>query len=167
MKIDAILNGIDNMIQLMLILLMATLVGTVTADVIGRYFIGKSLIFSNELSRICFIWITFLVMPLGISRGLHVAITTLPDMLSESRRRFIYRLGVAIIAVLMVVVLMGAWVSVKARGLEPLNTLPISAAWFYYPLLFGAAWSLVHLGVLFCRGEAPRDDSSITEHALP
>lgn len=148
-------------------LLMAVLVIVITADVIGRYMFGKSLIFASELSRMCFIWMTFLVMPLGISKGLHVAITTLPDALGPKARSLAYRLGVVIVFVLMCVVLAGSVVSIRARSFEPLNTMPISAAWYYYPLAIGSAWSLVHLIVRFVEGKPVERTDSLTEHALP
>lgn len=160
------LDGVDRGLTGVIALLMATLVAVITADVAGRYMFGRSIIFASELSRLCFIWITFLVMPLGIARGLHVAITTVPDMLGPKGAAFAYRLGVAIVFVLMIVVLSGAVVSVKARSIEPLNTLPISAAWYYYPLVIGSVWSLVHLIVRFIDGQPVGRTDSPAEHAL-
>lgn len=160
------LDGVDRSLTIVIALLMATLVVVITADVVGRYIFGKSLIFASELSRMCFIWITFLVMPLGISKGLHVAITTLPDSLGPTGRAIVYRLGAAIVFVLMLVVLSGAVVSIKARSFEPLNTLPVSAAWYYYPLAIGSGWSLVHLIVRFIEGKPVERNQSLTEHAL-
>jgi TRAP-type C4-dicarboxylate transport system permease small subunit len=160
------LDGVDRGLTGVIALLMATLVIVITADVVGRYIFGKSLIFASELSRMCFIWITFLVMPLGISRGLHVAITTLPDALGPKARGMVYRLGVVIVFVLMCVVLAGAVVSIRARSFEPLNTLPVSAAWYYYPLAIGAVWSLVHLIVRFVDGKPVERNENPTEHAL-
>lgn len=133
-------------------ILMAVIVAVIACDVIGRYGFSRSILFSNELSRLSFIWMTFLVMPLGVSRGMHVAITSLRDRAPPMLRSTFVRLAAAAIIALMVVVFLGAWVSIRGRSSEMLNTLPLSAAWFYYPLAIGAAWSIVHLLVQFVRG---------------
>ncbi len=132
--------------------LMAVIVLVVACDVVGRYGFGRSLLFSNELSRLSFVWMTFLVMPLGVSRGMHVAITSLRDGVPSTLRPALVRLAAAAVIALMVVVFAGAWVSIRGRSSEMLNTLPLSAAWFYYPLAIGSAWSIVHLLIQFARG---------------
>lgn len=158
----------DRLLMGVVIVTMAVIVTTIAADVVGRYGFGKSLLFANELSRLAFIWMSFMVMPLGISRGLHVAITSVVDAVPLGIRRLLFRATAAMIALLMVVVLIGAWVSIKGRSTEMLNTLPVSAAWFYYPLAIGAAWSLVHLVVQSIRGEPPvRVFEDETMQALP
>lgn len=163
-----LLDTVDRIFMGAVAVLMGVLVVVITADVVGRYGFGSSLIFANELSRMCFIWMTFLVMPLGISRGLHVAITTIPDLLADGPRKWAYRAGIVAVFVLMCVVLAGSLVSIRARSLEVLNTLPITAAWFFYPLALGSAWSLVHLMFRFIDGKpVVRLDDGLTEQALP
>jgi TRAP-type transport system small permease protein len=152
------LDIIDRVFMGMVVVAMAIIVTTIACDVVGRYGFGKSILFANELSRLSFIWLSFLVMPLGISKGLHVAITTVLDKVPPFVTKLLFRAGALSVIVLMVVVFMGAWVSIKGRSGEMLNTLPVSAAWFYYPLALGSAWSIVHLAVQFVRGEAPKRD---------
>lgn len=149
-------------------LLMAVIVLVVACDVVGRYGFGRSILFSNELSRLSFIWMTFLVMPLGVSRGMHVAITSLRDGAPTALRPVLVRIAAALVIGLMVVVFAGSWVSIRGRSSEMLNTLPLSAAWFYYPLAIGSAWSIVHLLIQFARGltvERAFDDE--TPQAMP
>ena len=160
------LNFVDRLFMGAVAILMAIIVLTIACDVLGRYGFGKSLLFANELSRLSFIWITFLVMPLGISKGMHVAITSVLDSVPPFVRSQIFRLGAATTVVLMVVVFVGAWVSIKGRSSEMLNTLPVSAAWFYCPLAIGSAWSIVHLLVHIIRGApAARDTGAETLQA--
>lgn len=163
-----LIDTVDRIFMGAVAVLMGVLVVVITADVVGRYGFGSSLIFANELSRMCFIWMTFLVMPLGISRGLHVAVTTIPDALSDGPRRWAYRAAVVAVFILMSVVLAGALVSIRARSLEVLNTLPVTAAWFFYPLVLGSSWSLVHLVFRFVDGKpVARKEDNLTEQALP
>ncbi|WAP66941.1 TRAP transporter small permease [Jiella pelagia] len=144
---------------------MAVIVLTVAADVVGRYGFNRSIIFANELSRLAFIWLSFLVMPLGISRGLHVSITSLLDSLPARVASLVVRAGQLAVIVLMGVVFAGAWVSIRGRSAEMLNTLPLSAAWFYYPLAIGSVWSIVHLLVQFVAGVQNRRAAETIEVA--
>lgn len=147
-----VLKIIDRAFMGAVAILMAIIVVTVACDVVGRYGFGQSLLFSNELSRLAFIWMTFLAMPLGVAAGLHVAITSVLDALPPFFRAQLYRIGIVAVVLVMAVVFSGAWVSIEGRSSEMLNTLPLSAAWFYYPLAIGSAWSIVHLVVAFFRG---------------
>lgn len=149
---DRFIDLVDRILMGAVAVLMAIIVVVIACDVVGRYGFSKSILFSNELSRLSFIWMTFLVMPLGVSRGLHVAITSLRDNVPAAFRSTLVRLAAAAIIVLMAVVFLGAWVSIRGRSSEMLNTLPLSAAWFYYPLAIGSAWSIVHLLVQLVRG---------------
>lgn len=133
---------------------MALVVLIVGADVICRFVFGSSIIVSGELSRLGLVWMTFLVMPLGVSRGLHVAITSVVDPMPEPLRRLVFRFGTVLVLALMCVVLTGAWISIGARSYESLNTLPLTAAAFFWPVLLGAGWAIVHLAVQLVTGKA-------------
>lgn len=136
-------------------------------DVFGRYILGHSLVFAGELSRLGFVWMTFLMMPLGVARGLHVAITSPIDALPEAMRRIVFRIGAALSTVLMCVVFAGAWISIGARSYEALNTLPLTAAAFFWPLAIGSGWSVVHLLVQLLRGTPPVRELSEQLESLP
>lgn len=148
-----VLSWIDLAAQTVIIILMAALVAVITADVAARYFLGGSLVYSNELSRMTFIWICFLGMPLCIVKGLNVAITALESRLSAALQRVTYRIGVVMVIVLLGVVAYGAWISIGERSVERLNTIPLSAAWFFFPVLVGSLHSILHLIQEFLRGE--------------
>ncbi|WP_377296940.1 TRAP transporter small permease [Rhizobium sp. SGZ-381] len=147
-----ILSLLDRAVEAAIVCLMAVVVLTVASDVVSRYLLGGSLIFANELSRMCFIWVCFLGMPIGISKGLHVAITTLEARLTPTWQSAMFRLGLVFMLVLMVVVIWGAIVSIGARSAEQLNTIPVTAAWFYVPVAIGAGLSILHIIAQFIEG---------------
>lgn len=149
---NRLLSCIDTVFQGAIIALMALIAGVIGADVLARYAFGSSLVFANELSRMAFIWICFLGMPICIAKGLNVAITSVESRLPVSLQTLLYRLGMAMSAVLMAVVAYGAWISIQARSSEMLNTIPVSAAWFFFPVLAGSLHSILHLGAEFVRG---------------
>lgn len=147
-----ILSLLDRAAEAAIVILMAVVVAAVTGDVVSRYLLGGSLIFANELSRMGFIWICFLAMPVGISKGLHVAITTLEARLSPRWQSLVFRFGLILVLALMGVVAWGAAISIGARSAEKLNTIPVTAAWFYFPVAIGAAHSILHVIAQFVDG---------------
>ncbi|GGB09443.1 TRAP transporter small permease [Allosediminivita pacifica] len=142
----------DRLFMTGVILMMGVICATIIADVIARYIFSSAIIFSSELSRLGLIWLTFLVMPLGISRGMHVAITAVQDNVPPLLRTGMWALSTLFVIALMVVVLMGALTSIDARSYEQMNTLPLTAAWYFHPVALGAGWSLVHLVVQLVDG---------------
>ncbi|MBP0617411.1 TRAP transporter small permease [Jiella mangrovi] len=162
-----VLDFVDRVMTGVVVIALAIIVVVVAIDVVGRYGFGHSLIFANELSRLAFLWMSFLVMPLGISRGMHVSITSVIDGVPAVFRGLLVRAGCLATIVLMGVVFAGAWISIERRSVEMLNTLPISAAWFFYPLAFGSAWSIVHLLVLLVEGGSRQRAVSETTAGMP
>ncbi len=154
----ALLERIDRIFVAGVAAAMTVIMVTVIADVLGRYLLNAGFIFANELSRLGFVWMTFLVMPLAVSRGLHVAITSVVDSLPQEARPWVFRLAVLLGGGFMLVVMIGAWISIGSRAAEPMNTLPITAQWFFWPLLIGAGWSLVHLLHQLFTGRPPIRD---------
>ncbi|UCE82763.1 MAG: TRAP transporter small permease [Deltaproteobacteria bacterium] len=69
------------------ILLTMTLV--VTLQVVCRYFLGASLVWSEELSRYGLVWITFLGGSIALKKRAHMALQALVDKLSPKSRKVV------------------------------------------------------------------------------
>ena len=69
------------------ILLTMTLV--VTLQVVCRYFLGASLVWSEELSRYGLVWITFLGGSIALKKRAHMALEALVDKLSPKSRKMV------------------------------------------------------------------------------
>ena len=149
----ATLTAIDRVFQALITICICVIVVSVTADVVARYGLRHSIMAVNELSRLCFIWATFLVMPLAIGRGMHVAITGLETRLNPTLRRLVYRATLVVIGVLMGFLLVSALVSIGDRRDEAMLSMPLSVSWFFVPIALGAAHSILHLIAEFIRGE--------------
>ena len=135
--------------------LTAILVLVVAAEVFLRYVLNYSMIFSNELSRLCFVWIIFLTMPLGVAKGYHVGITMLDNVLKGAAVRAAFRLTVVLTIGLMGLVVVVSAQSVFDRRGEILSTLPVPASIFFLPIVIGAVHSILHLVVQLIDGERP------------
>ena len=149
----ATLTAIDRVFQALVTICICIIVVSVTADVVARYGLRHSIMAVNELSRLCFIWATFLVMPLAIGRGMHVAITGLENRLNPTVRRIVYRVSLVVIGILMGFLMVSAIVSVRDRSEETMLAMPLSVSWFFVPIVLGSAHSILHLVAEFIRGE--------------
>ena len=85
-----VLNGI-------LAILLALMVIIVFSNVIGRYFLGSSLAWSEEISRFLFIWLVFFGAILAYINDEHLALDILTKVLPKKVSQFI-----AVIADLLV-----------------------------------------------------------------
>lgn len=151
-----LLSRIDWVASRFVMGLTAVLVIVVAAEVFLRYVLNHSMIFSNELSRLCFVWIIFLTMPLGVAKGYHVGITMLDNLLKGAAVRVAFRLTVVLTIGLMGLVVVVSAHSVVGRWGEILSTLPLPASVFFIPIVIGAAHSILHLVVQLIEGERPR-----------
>lgn len=127
--------------QWAVIMMMAAMVGVVAVEVFMRYFGGSSLRFASELSRLLFVWIVFLGLPLAIAGGREVSIRLVPDLLAErSAARTVLSFGIAAAGIfLLTVVIVVNWGLVISNWHRPLNTMPGNAALFHLPVTIGPA----------------------------
>lgn len=68
----AVFRGLD----LILVVALTSMVFMVFGNVILRYGFGRGIAFSEELSRYCFIWLTFVGAVIALREGTHVGMQT-------------------------------------------------------------------------------------------
>jgi TRAP-type C4-dicarboxylate transport system permease small subunit len=127
------------------------MIAVVTLQVLLRYVFNTSTDWSDELSRLLFVWCMFLAIPLGIREGAHVGIELLVTHIPAAPRRQLARACALAAAAMMVAVF---WQAAKVGWLtwdEMLQTLPISANWFMVPVAVASVHSFLHLIQLLWR----------------
>lgn len=85
-KIDKVVSKTLFYICSSLMFMMALII---FAQVIARYVIGKSLVWSEELGRYIFVWVSFLGMAAAIPKGSHVALDLLVNKLEGVGKRML------------------------------------------------------------------------------
>ena len=146
------LAGIDALAQRAVIAVTGAMVVVVVAQVILRYGFGQSFDWADEISRLLFVWVIFLALPLGIPKGAHVGVSLLTDRLPARARSLLFRLTSLLCAALLAVVAWQGARLVLEQWEEPLSTLDASVALFMVPLVLGAAHGLLHLLALAVAG---------------
>jgi TRAP-type transport system small permease protein len=146
-----VLDAADRLARWLIIAASALMIGIVTAQVFLRYGFNASIDWSEEISRLLFVWSMFLAIPLGIREGAHVGIELLVTHIAPQIRDVLKK-GCAIGgAALMVVVF---WQAVKVAAVtwdEMMQSLNLSTNWFMVPVAIAAAHSFFHFLQLLWR----------------
>ncbi|HUQ76289.1 MAG TPA: TRAP transporter small permease [Burkholderiales bacterium] len=146
-----VLDAVDRLARWLIIAASALMIGIVTLQVVLRYGFNASIDWSEEISRLLFVWCMFLAIPLGIREGAHVGIELLLAHMPAPLRSALAK-GCAVGgAALMVVVF---WQALKVAELtwdEMMQSVNASTNWFIVPVALAAAHSFFHFIQLLWR----------------
>jgi TRAP-type transport system small permease protein len=146
-----VLDAVDRLARWVIIAASAAMIGIVSLQVLLRYGFNASIDWSEEISRLLFVWSMFLAIPLGIREGAHVGIELLTAHLAPHVRRALAKACALGAAAIMVVVF---WQAVKVAALtwdEMMQSLNASTNWFMVPVAVAAAHSFFHFIQLLWR----------------
>lgn len=144
-----------------IVVAISVMVVLVALQVLLRYALNTSLGWTDETSRLAFVWSIFLGIPLGVRRGSHIGIEFLNARIGAVARDTLARAMAALGAVLMGLV---AWQSVRLawdQWDELMGTLNMSSGWFILAVAFGCAHAMLHLIWIVLNG--PHLDHKITD----
>lgn len=146
-----VLDGVDRLARWVIVAASAAMIAIVVLQVLLRYGFNASIDWSEEISRLLFVWCMFLAIPLGIREGAHVGIELLVTHLAAAARAELARACALGGAALMLVVL---WQALKVAALtwdEMMQSVNLSANWFMVPVAVAAAHSFLHFLQLLWR----------------
>lgn len=144
-----------------IVVAISVMVILVALQVLLRYALNTSLGWTDETSRLAFVWSIFLGIPLGVRRGSHIGIEFLTARIAAGPRDLLARAMAALGALLMGLV---AWQSARLawdQWDELMGTVDMSSGWFMLAVAFGAAHSMLHLVWIVLNG--PHLDHKITD----
>ena len=145
------LDRLDLAAKWFIITAMAVMIAVVSVQVALRYLLNTSLDWSDEVSRMLFVWCMFLAIPLGIREGAHVGLELLVGHLPADWRRLLVK-AMALVAAGMMAIVLYETISVAWETWdELLPTLDLSTNWFLVPVAVAAAHSILHLVQLLWR----------------
>ncbi len=85
--IDKLANGYCRLLEVLLVALMAAMVLMVFGNVVLRYAFNSGLVFSEELSRWAFVWMTFLGAIIAVKEGGHLGTDMLVGRLGPTGKK--------------------------------------------------------------------------------
>ncbi|CAN7475304.1 TRAP transporter small permease [Bosea sp. LjRoot9] len=119
------------LIEALLAALLLAMVVMVFGNVVLRYVFNSGIVVSEELSRFCFVWLTFIGAVLAMRDGSHLGMDTVVRALSRRGRLICFTLSQALILICCVLLFQGTWVQheVNATTAAPVTGLPM--IWVY------------------------------------
>lgn len=117
--------------KLSIILISVLMVAVTLTQVVFRYVLTAPLPWSEELARYCFVWIVFLGGAIGLSRGIHLGVDLVVNMLPEPLRRGLDVLTSALIAGFAVAVIYASLPVIDMNMLQRSPALGVQMSWVY------------------------------------
>lgn len=145
------LDAVDRLARTVIVAASAAMILIVTLQVLLRYGFNSSIDWSEEISRLLFVWCMFLAIPLGIREGAHVGIELLVAHIAPAARARLAKACALGGAAMMVVVF---WQAVAVAALtwdEMMQSVNLSTNWFMVPVAIAAAHSFLHFIQLLWR----------------
>jgi TRAP-type C4-dicarboxylate transport system permease small subunit len=117
----------------------------VSAQVLVRYALGGSLVWSEELTRLLFVWMVVIAATNAPPMRVDLFVAILPPRW----RALVRLLGELLVFALTLVLIYGAWGMMDLTEFDTYTALGISVRWLYLALFVGGAlWLLRSLGTL-------------------
>ena len=122
-----------------MVVISVVIVCATMAQVIFRYVVLSPLPWSEELARYCFVWIVFLGGAIGLSRGAHLGVDLLVNLLPFKLQRAIETLSSVCIVIFALVVINASLPVLQMNMYQRSPALGLQMSWVYaaIPLSMG------------------------------
>jgi TRAP-type C4-dicarboxylate transport system permease small subunit len=118
-------------LEALIVLCLLAMVVMVFGNVVLRYFFNSGILISEEMSRYCFIWLTFFGAIVALRDGEHLGVDTLVKHLPLLGKRACYLVSQLLVLFCLGLFFWGTW---KMHSLHVSNVSPvvgISMIWIY------------------------------------
>jgi len=124
---------------------MVIMTGVTFAQVFFRFVIVHSLPWSEECSRYCLVWASFLGASIALKRGLHMGVEAFVAKLPKEKKEVIYSTTLIIILIfLLVVIIKGVELATfNLRQSSPAMRIPMGLPYLAVPV--GSLLMFIHL----------------------
>ncbi|MGY3572184.1 TRAP transporter small permease [Vibrio paucivorans] len=134
---------LSNLEEIITVPLMATLLAVLTWQIVTRWLLDSPSLWSEELARVLFMYMSLIGCAMAIKRNEHVNITFFSDKLPEKLRLLlVLTLEFAVLVSIFAIIYLG-YQHVQRTAFFELITLGISSKWMNYSLPLGGAFMVV------------------------
>ncbi len=138
------------LLNLLVVLCMVAMVVMVFGNVVLRYGFNSGILVSEEMSRYCFIWLTYIGAMIAMREKAHLGVDTLIKHLSRGGKKACLFISESLMLWCNLLLILGTW---KMHDLQVTNVSPvvgISMIWIYaIGYVVGAVMALFNLHVLW------------------
>ena len=132
----ALFRWMTRLMEHLIAMILVALIGSVSANVIGRALLNRSLPWADELARMLFIWLVFIGAAAAFARYEHIAVDLLVRKLKLRAAYGLYLIQHLIIAGLMGIMVWGGYL-VLSRSTS-------------HTAILGVPWNLINASLIFC-----------------
>ncbi len=145
-----LVDGFFRLLEALVVLCLVAMVVMVFGNVVLRYGFNSGITVSDEMSRYCFIWLTYIGAMVAMREKGHLGVDTLVLRLSLTGKKFCFCLSELLMLLCNLLFLLGTW---KMHELQVSNVSPvvgISMIWVYgIGYVVGIVMSLMNLHQLY------------------
>lgn len=116
----------------------------INLEIVMRYFLNQPVGWSDELSRVLMVWLTFLGSAVAVGRGSHLGLNVLGRRLSPRQLKRLDLLVFAAIICFSVVLLWQGIEATRTAFRQTLTMTGLSVGWQYLAAPTGAALSILY-----------------------
>jgi TRAP-type transport system small permease protein len=130
-KLKTTIDWFFKLLELLVVLCLLAMVIMVFGNVIMRYAFNSGILISEEMSRYCFIWLTYLGAMVTMRENGHLGVDTLVKWLPMGGKKLCFFLSQSLMLFCNVLFLLGTY---KMHALQVTNVSPvagISMIWIY------------------------------------
>ena len=117
--------------RLLATLLLLTILGTMSAQVVARYVLHAPISWSEEWARFALIWMAFLAAAFVMAEGQHIAVDVVSQRLSPRGRRLLECISNTVVVLACLLLLTGGFRFVWRVGLVGSPALGIPRSYWY------------------------------------
>lgn len=132
---DRTLRALATLEKVASVLLLATVLGLMFAQVVARYVFQAPLFWSDELARYCYVWLSYIAAIALVAQRDHIRIDLINRILGPRGRRSVEILAGLIVVGTCLLLVQGSWpwLMTNIRPTSPALRLPL--VWLY-----GVVW---------------------------
>ncbi|WP_159737402.1 TRAP transporter small permease [Vibrio atypicus] len=140
MELKMLRKIIDNIEEIITVPLMAGLLVVLTWQIGTRWLLNDPSLWSEELARVLFMYMSLIGCAIAIKRSTHVNITFFSDKLPEKvRLGLVLSLELAVLVSIFAIIFLG-YQHVQRTAFFELITLGVSSSWMNYSLPIGGVF---------------------------
>ena len=144
---DRLIHYFFKLLELLVVILMVAMVIMVFGNVFLRYAFNSGITISDEMSRYCFIWLTYIGAMVAMREGGHLGVDTLVKHLSLGGKKACLFLSESLMLFCNGLFLLGTW---KMHDLQVTNVSPVAGLSMIWVFGIGYVVSLV-MGIMNIR----------------
>ena len=128
------------LLEFLVVILMVAMVAMVFGNVFLRYAFNSGITISDEMSRYCFIWLTYIGAMIAMREGGHLGVDTLVKHLTRSGKKVCLFLSESLMLYCNGLFMLGTW---KMHDLQVTNVSPVAGLSMIWVFGIGYVVSMV------------------------